>query len=41
MNEIKIFDDFFDKDLHHEIHDRIYNGSWGISGNNPKKPEIF
>ena len=41
MDEIKIFDDFFDKDLHHEIHDRIYSGSWGISGNIPEKPEIF
>ena len=41
MNEIKIFDDFFDKDLHHEIHDRIYTGSWNVSGNIPMKPEIF
>ena len=41
MSEIKIFDNFFDEDLHHEIHDRIYTGSWGVSGNTPEKPEIF
>ena len=41
MSEIKIFDNFFDEDLHHEIHDRIYAGSWGVSGNTPEKPEIF
>ena len=41
MNNIQVYDDFFDKDTHNEIFNRLMKPNWGISGGNEGKPEIF
>ena len=41
MNNIQVYDDFFDKDTHSEIFNRLMKPNWCISGGNPTKPEIF
>ena len=38
--EIKIFDNFFDDELHQKIFYRILNGNWIICGGSPNKPEV-
>tara|TARA_B100000482_G_scaffold94635_1_gene68089 strand:+ start:79 stop:570 length:492 start_codon:yes stop_codon:yes gene_type:complete len=38
---IEVYDDFFDDDTQQEIYSKLMRPNWGISGNNPTKPEIF
>jgi len=38
---IEVYDDFFDEDTQNEVYSKLMRPNWGISGNNPGKPEIF
>ena len=41
MNEIEVYDDFFEEKIHLDIFKKLMTSNWGISGGVPEKPEIF
>ena len=38
---VEIYDDFFPKEIHLEIFNRLRSPRWGLSGGTDRKPEIF
>ena len=38
---IEVYDDFFDKDTHKEIYNKLSEPHWAIDGGTSNKPEIF